>query len=110
MLNDKKALKNTPPTKLEDREVRDRIKDLPSGWKYVKPGALYKRFSFKKYKTGLLFAYQVGLIAERENHHPEILVTYHFVDVALSTHSCKGISAHDFILACEIEGEFSSFR
>ena len=45
---------------------------------------------------------QVGILAERKNHHPTITNTWNRVRIALSTHDVDGISDFDLELAGEI--------
>jgi 4a-hydroxytetrahydrobiopterin dehydratase len=45
---------------------------------------------------------QVGVLAERANHHPSIANVYNRVRIALSTHDEGGITERDVALAREI--------
>jgi len=45
----------------------------------------------------------VGHLAEKAWHHPDLTVSYAFVIVKLVTHSAKGITDKDFLLAKKIE-------
>ena len=45
----------------------------------------------------------VAAIAQREDHHPDMLVGYDQCRVAYRTHSVGGISANDFICAAKVE-------
>ena len=47
---------------------------------------LEKNFKFKSYKEVLDFVKNVGLVAEKQNHHPDMLVKYDTVDVSLIDH------------------------
>ena len=66
-------------------------------------GSIEKEFPFKSYLNGLDFAYSVGKIAEEQDHHPDILIKWRRVKLTLSTHSVKGLSENDFILAAKAE-------
>jgi 4a-hydroxytetrahydrobiopterin dehydratase len=72
------------------------------GWALV-DGSIEKEFHFKSYLEGLTFANEIGQIAEKENHHPDILIRWKRVKLTLSTHSVKGLSENDFILAAKSE-------
>jgi 4a-hydroxytetrahydrobiopterin dehydratase len=89
-------------------EATKRINDLP-GWS-VGSGSIQKQFRFKSYLAGLEFAYAVGKIAEREDHHPDILIRWRRVELKFSTHSIKGLSQNDFIMAAKSELEYSRFQ
>ncbi len=66
-------------------------------------GSIEKEFRFKSYLDGLDFAYSVGKIAEEQDHHPDILIKWRRVKLTLSTHSVKGLSENDFIVAAKSE-------
>jgi 4a-hydroxytetrahydrobiopterin dehydratase len=78
------------------------------GW-VLHDGTIEKEFSFSSYLNGLDFAYGVGKIAEKQDHHPDILIRWRRVRVELSTHSIKGLSQNDFIMAAKSELEYQKF-
>ena len=82
-------------------EVERYLQSLP-GWN-LKDGSIDKEFRFKSYIEGLAFANEIGKIAEGQNHHPDILIKWRRVILTLSTHSVKGLSENDFILAAKSE-------
>jgi 4a-hydroxytetrahydrobiopterin dehydratase len=86
---------------LTRQEVEKYLRSLP-GWNLV-DGSIEKEFRFKSYLEGLAFANEIGRIAEKENHHPDILIKWRRVRLILSTHSVKGLSENDFILAAKSE-------
>jgi 4a-hydroxytetrahydrobiopterin dehydratase len=83
------------------KEVEPLLRVL-HGWTLI-DGSIEKEFQFKSYLAGLGFAYAVGKIAEEQDHHPEILIKWRRVKLTLSTHSVKGLSQNDFILAAKSE-------
>lgn len=73
------------------------------GWELVGTITVRKEFIFRNFKEALAFVNEVGLIAEREGHHPDIhLVSYKRVIVELTTHAVGGLSLNDFVLASKI--------
>ncbi len=81
------------------------LRDLP-GW-VLGTGRIEKQFRFKSYVAGLQFAYSIGKIAQEEDHHPDMLVGWRRVRLTFSTHSIKGLSQNDFIMAARSELEYS---
>jgi 4a-hydroxytetrahydrobiopterin dehydratase len=77
------------------------LAELP-GWEQ-QGGAIRKTFRFANYAATIAFVNRVAAIAEREDHHPEMLVGYDQCRVAYRTHSTGGISDNDFICAAKIE-------
>ena len=83
------------------QEVGQYMRSLP-GWNLV-DGSIEKEFRFRSYLDGLAFANEIGKIAEEQNHHPDILIKWRRVKLTLSTHSVKGLSENDFIVAAKSE-------
>ena len=51
----------------------------------------------------MAFAQDVAMIAEKEQHHPDICIHYTNVEIELTTHNIGGLSENDFIMAAKIE-------
>ena len=82
---------------LTDAEISTRLKSLPD-WK-VESGELTRTFIFKDFVGSLAFVNDVGELAEKASHHPDIDIRYNKVRLALVTHDAGGITAKDFDLA-----------
>jgi 4a-hydroxytetrahydrobiopterin dehydratase len=78
------------------------------GWT-MSNGTIEKEYHFRSYLDGLDFTYSVGKIAEEQDHHPDILVRWKRVKVTLSTHSVKGLSENDFIVAAQSELKYREY-
>jgi 4a-hydroxytetrahydrobiopterin dehydratase len=81
------------------------LEDLP-GW-VLGTGRIEKEFRFISYLAGLKFVHSIGMIAEQENHHPDMLVGWRRVRLTFSTHSIKGLSQNDFIMAAKSDIEYT---
>jgi len=77
------------------------VREFP-GWT-LGDDSIAKDFKFSTYLDGFKFAYSLGKKAEEEGHHPDILIKWKRVGVTLSTHSIKGLSENDFIMADRAE-------
>lgn len=64
---------------------------------------IHRVFRFKNFKEALEFTNKVGAIAEEEGHHPDIQLGWGKVGVTLTTHSLKGLSENDFVLAAKVD-------
>lgn len=71
-------------------------------WNYVNE-SIEKQFQFKDFSEALSFIVKVGMLAEKQNHHPEIWNVYNKVKLSLNTHDAKGITEKDFKLAASID-------
>jgi 4a-hydroxytetrahydrobiopterin dehydratase len=87
--------------RLSQLRIRTLLKEL-DGWKVVN-GRLTKTFAFNNFRRGLSFVNKVGQVAEQEGHHPDIFLAWGVVRVNIYTHSLKGLSENDFILAAKID-------
>lgn len=84
-----------------DAEVRGALSELP-GWKQ-EGKAIGKTFDLKGFKAAMAFTGTVGELAERADHHPDILIQFHKVTLTLSSHDKGGITDRDLRLARQIE-------
>lgn len=76
---------------------------LVPGWILAKNAQKISRtYLFPDFVHALKFVNRVGKIAEREGHHPDIAFHYNQVVLDLWTHSIKGLSENDFIVAAKI--------
>ncbi len=64
---------------------------------------IHRVFRFKNFKDALAFTNEVGAVAEEQGHHPDISLGWGKVEVKLTTHSIKGLSENDFIVAAKID-------
>lgn len=75
-----------------------------SGWQAVEgQDAIRKIWKFKSFSQAWAFMSRVALAAEKANHHPEWSNRYNIVDLSLTTHSAKGLTALDLDLAEKID-------
>jgi 4a-hydroxytetrahydrobiopterin dehydratase len=65
-------------------------------------GEISRTFTLSSFPAALTFAAAVGHLAERADHHPDILIQYRKVTLTLSTHSAGGLTEKDLSLASEI--------
>lgn len=89
-------------TPIEGDELRNLLSQLPN-WKAVNEHHIEKEFTFKNFKDALAFTNQVGALAEKEGHHPDIQLSWGRVRIILWTHAINGLSENDFILAAKID-------
>jgi 4a-hydroxytetrahydrobiopterin dehydratase len=86
--------------KLTEHELAEQLQDL-EGWT-VEGVAISKVFEFESYPRAALFTQMCAYLAEKHDHHPDILLTYRKVRVSLYTHSEGGVTLKDTSLAREI--------
>jgi 4a-hydroxytetrahydrobiopterin dehydratase len=89
-------------TKLTDREIQERLPELP-GWSVLN-GKLHREYKFPDFTYAFGFMATAAPSIEKMNHHPEWLNVYNRVTVDLTTHDAGGISRQDFDLALLLDG------
>ena len=86
---------------MPDEQVAHHLAQAP-GWTFVE-GAIQKQFEFADYHHTMAFVNALSFVAHREDHHPELLVTFNRCTVRFNTHSVHGISINDFICAARVD-------
>ncbi|WP_029407955.1 4a-hydroxytetrahydrobiopterin dehydratase [Thiomicrorhabdus sp. Milos-T2] len=61
-----------------------------------------KTFNFKNYHQTIAFVNAVTWLANKEDHHPRICFDYNRCEITLTTHSAKGLTMNDMIMAAKI--------
>lgn len=85
-----------------EAEIHERLaRDLPK-WTY-EDGWIRRKYKTEGWKGTLMVVNTVGHLAEAAWHHPDLTVSYAFVNVKLQSHDAKGITDRDFELAAKIE-------
>ena len=72
------------------------------GWRLI-DGALEKTYPFKNYHQTIGFVNAVAYIANAEDHHPDLSVSYSKCTVRFNTHDVNGISVSDFFCASKVD-------
>jgi 4a-hydroxytetrahydrobiopterin dehydratase len=74
----------------------------PSDWDEV-DGALERTFELPGFVESIAFVNRLGELAEAENHHPDIAISYNHVTVRWWTHTAGGITDRDRALAAQTD-------
>src|SRR3989344_703196 len=90
----------TPP--FEGEKIQEYLKQIES-WEAVDNKLIKKTFKFKTFRESIDFVNQVANLAEEEGHHPDVHIRFNRVTFELTTHTIKGLSENDFIMASKID-------
>jgi 4a-hydroxytetrahydrobiopterin dehydratase len=71
---------------------------VPEGWSEVDK-ALEREFRFETFPAAIAFVNAVAELAEAENHHPDIAISYRDVTLRWWTHTAGGVTDRDRELA-----------
>ena len=87
---------------LEPGEARALLPQV-GGWSVSEDcRSIWREFGFSNYYETMAFVNAIAWLAHREDHHPDLVVSYKRCEVRLSTHSIDGLSRNDFICAAKL--------
>ena len=72
------------------------------GWRLI-DGSLEKTFAFKNFHETMGFVNAVAFVANAEDHHPDLALSYGKCMVRFNTHDVNGISVSDFFCASKVD-------
>lgn len=89
-------------TDVENAELNPQVPE----WQIVEVDGinrLQRIFKFKDYIEAIAFTNKIAMIAEKEDHHPMLIVEWGSVSVQWWTHVVKGLHKNDFIMAAKTD-------
>ncbi len=90
--------------------VAERLTEIDPRWQLSEVGHLTRTFPFRDFLSALRFVWRIGLLSDRQRHHPELTVRWGEVSVDLHTHKVDGLTGSDFHLAEKIDDAFARGR
>jgi 4a-hydroxytetrahydrobiopterin dehydratase len=91
--------------RLGAQELATRVATL-TGWSSTE-GRLVKTYAFTDFHQTVGFVNALAWIANREDHHPDLVVSYNRCAVAWSTHDAGGITENDVVCAAKTDALFA---
>ncbi|MFN9030807.1 MAG: 4a-hydroxytetrahydrobiopterin dehydratase [Betaproteobacteria bacterium] len=86
---------------MTEAQVQAQLAAVPD-WALVN-GALERSYRFANYHETIAFVNALAFVVHREDHHPDLAVSYNRCTVRFNTHSVGGISENDFICAAKAD-------
>ena len=86
---------------LESSELDDALKKCPE-WE-PEGNAISRTIEFEEFNEAIDFVNDLAEIAEKAQHHPDILVSYNKVTLTLTTHDAGGLTERDIELAKRVD-------
>jgi len=85
-------------------EAKASLPQIHSAWILNSDATVLSReFKFSDFYRVMSFVNALAHIANQEDHHPDLEVSYNRVFVRWSTHAIKGLSENDFIGAAKTD-------
>lgn len=85
-------------------EAQQQIALLPN-WSLI-DNRIERKFIFVDYFETIAFVNALAYVVSREDHHPDLKVSFNHCTVQFSTHSVNGLSNNDFICAAKADAIF----
>jgi 4a-hydroxytetrahydrobiopterin dehydratase len=73
------------------------------GWRAVNGHHLEKSYEFDDFLTALAWVNEIGELAEQQQHHPDIHLSWGQVRIEIWTHAIDGLTESDFVLAAKCD-------
>lgn len=87
---------------LDQKIIEEKLQKL-DGWQLnLAEKSIEKEFTFKSFLKNIAFVNAVAWIANKENHHPDFIISFSKCLIRLTTHDEGGIGEKDFSLAQKI--------
>jgi len=81
----------------------DIVSRMPAARDWERLGdMLVRSWQFPSSRRALEFVNQVAALAERHDHHPDIVLSYRTVRLEVSTHAVGGLTEGDFAFVAEV--------
>lgn len=95
---------------LEEEQLAEFLKVLDT-WQLSDDKTLInRRFMLSNFEKTMKFVNQIAIIAEKNDHHPDVCFGYNYCRVDYTTHAIEGLSENDFICAAQIETLFAEYN
>ena len=94
------SVKNEPA--IAGPDVEAHLKSHLPAWR-LEDGWIKRTYKTNSWKGTMMAVNTVGHLAEAAWHHPDITLSYAWLEVRLMTHSAKGVTRKDLELAATIE-------
>ena len=85
-----------------DAEIAEKLAHELPEWRH-EGDWIRRTYKTHTWPGTMLLVGTIGMLSEAAWHHPDLVVSYAFVEVKLRTHSAKGITDKDFGLAKKLE-------
>jgi 4a-hydroxytetrahydrobiopterin dehydratase len=86
---------------LSPEEAEELARQVPAWTR--KGDAIERELQFEDFQEAMDFVNDVADLAQEQDHHPDIYISYDKVRLEFSTHNIGGLSKNDFIMAAKVD-------
>ncbi len=87
--------------KLSQEDIDTRLDEFPD-WSQT-GDSLQRTLSFEDFLSAMAFVNRIAELAERLQHHPDIMIRFNKVTLTLTTHDASGVTENDFAFATDTD-------
>ena len=95
---------------LTEHELEEKLKEMAPEWKTGKNEKevpyIQRVHHASKFMEGIEFVRKVAEAAEKNNHHPDIIINYKRISIRYWTHTVSGVTLADVQMAQKINPLF----
>lgn len=90
---------------MERAQAEALLAQLGNDWQLRENGHLFleKTYRFKTFAEGLAFVNRIGALAEEQQHHPDVYLSWGRVTLQIWTHKISGLTESDFTFAAKCD-------
>lgn len=92
---------NIGGTPITERQADALLLQLPA-WT-LEGKTITREILLKDFRQAMDLVNRIAALAEEQDHHPDMTISYNKVRIGLTTHKIGGLSLNDFILAARID-------
>jgi 4a-hydroxytetrahydrobiopterin dehydratase len=94
--------------KLNPAQLEALLPQVPGYALDEKRAEISKQYAFTDFYETIAFVNALACIANQEDHHPDLAVSYNKCKVSFSTHDAGGLTENDFICAAKVNALIGS--
>lgn len=112
----KLALRRCTPIKKGSKPIspgiaRSLLNQINNKWRLDPQAKFIERdFEFADFRRAIEFVNAVAWVANGQDHHPDLEISYNRCKLRFSTHTAGGLTVNDFICAAKVDALFSEER
>jgi 4a-hydroxytetrahydrobiopterin dehydratase len=99
-LTDKHCAHRVP--KLAPPQIEALLAEVPGYELGPERAKIHKQYKFADFYETIAFVNALAYIANQQDHHPDLQVSYNACGVTFTTHDAGGLTENDFICAARV--------
>ena len=110
-LSDRKCIPcegGVPP--LASSKKIELLKEIDSSWQLTHNNRRLERsLELKGFQNPMKLAYEVGLLADEQWHHPDLHISFNKIRIEIWTHKINNLVESDYVFAAKVDNIINNF-